>query len=125
MHAGGVVHSFTGSIDEAEELLALHPRLHIGINGCSLKTEDNCNAMACIPLQVRSPRPLMHRPNALQSNKCPPALTNSTAVRGARGRVRAQALRLRTRPRRRCRHCQRVYALHPHSRSAQRLLRDC
>lgn len=48
--AGGVVHSFTGTVDEVEDLLGLDPRIFIGINGCSLKTTDNLNAMALVPL---------------------------------------------------------------------------
>jgi TatD DNase family protein len=51
VNTGGVVHSFTGSIEEAQDLLKLHPRIFIGINGCSLKTEDNLAAMASVPLQ--------------------------------------------------------------------------
>lgn len=44
----GLVHSFTGNLKELENYLELG--LFIGVNGCSLKTEDNISIVKHIPL---------------------------------------------------------------------------
>ncbi|KAI0407005.1 TatD family hydrolase [Xylaria palmicola] len=48
LERGGVVHSFTGTAAEMHELADLG--LHIGTNGCSFKTDENCAVVREIPL---------------------------------------------------------------------------
>ena len=44
----GVVHSYTGDKEELEQLLEMG--LYIGVNGCSMKTAENCGIVKLIPL---------------------------------------------------------------------------
>ena len=45
---GGVVHSFDGSLKDLDQVLAV-AKLRVGINGCSLKLEDNLTVVAAVP----------------------------------------------------------------------------
>ena len=44
----GLVHSFTGTIDEMQSLVSLG--LDIGVNGCSMRTDENLEVVKAIPL---------------------------------------------------------------------------
>lgn len=44
----GLVHSFTGTMEEMNRMVALG--LDVGVNGCSLKTEENMEVVKAIPL---------------------------------------------------------------------------
>lgn len=50
-HRKFVTHSFTGSIDDLQNLLDLSPNSFIGMNGCSLKTEENIECAKIVPLE--------------------------------------------------------------------------
>ncbi|KAL6714808.1 hypothetical protein ACLMJK_007068 [Lecanora helva] len=45
----GLVHSFTGTREEMERLVALG--LDIGVNGCSMKSEENLEVVRAVPLE--------------------------------------------------------------------------
>lgn len=47
---GAVVHSFDGNLNFAKDILDLSPNFFIGINGCSLKSKENCQVVAELPL---------------------------------------------------------------------------
>lgn len=47
---GGVVHSFDGGAAALARVLALPQNLDVGVNGCSLRTEENLAVAATIPL---------------------------------------------------------------------------
>ncbi|KAJ5339206.1 hypothetical protein N7452_005934, partial [Penicillium brevicompactum] len=44
----GLVHSFTGTMEEMNRMVALG--LDVGVNGCSMKTEENLEVVKAIPL---------------------------------------------------------------------------
>ena len=45
----GLVHSFTGTIEEMDRLVTMG--FDIGVNGCSMKTEENLDVVRAIPLE--------------------------------------------------------------------------
>lgn len=44
---GGVVHTYDGSLEDAQKLISMG--FHIGLNGCSLKTEKNLEVVKALP----------------------------------------------------------------------------
>ncbi|CAM8880306.1 unnamed protein product [Rhodiola kirilowii] len=46
----GVTHSFTGSSEDCAKLLSISG-MYIGVNGCSLKTDENLNVVKSIPVE--------------------------------------------------------------------------
>ncbi|KAI5432446.1 hypothetical protein KIW84_036255, partial [Lathyrus oleraceus] len=48
--SGGVTHSFTGTTDECVKLLSFD-KMYIGINGCSLKANENLDVVKGIPIE--------------------------------------------------------------------------
>ena len=46
---GGCVHSFTGTWEEADALLKLRDDVYIGLNGCSLRTEESLAVAKRLP----------------------------------------------------------------------------
>lgn len=47
---GGVVHSFTGGVEEAKELLEFSENVFIGLNGCSLREQQGIEVASILPL---------------------------------------------------------------------------
>jgi TatD DNase family protein len=45
----GLVHSFTGTVEEMQRLVDMG--FDIGINGCSMKTEENVSVVKAVPLE--------------------------------------------------------------------------
>eukprot|EP00792_Barthelona_sp_PAP020_P009212 TRINITY_DN3279_c5_g2_i1.p1 TRINITY_DN3279_c5_g2~~TRINITY_DN3279_c5_g2_i1.p1 ORF type:complete len:299 (+),score=91.89 TRINITY_DN3279_c5_g2_i1:496-1392(+) len=50
VHSYCIVHSFTGTNEDLEKFLAF-PQVYFSINGCSFKTQEQCDVMKNIPLE--------------------------------------------------------------------------
>jgi len=105
LERGGVVHSFTGTVEEMRELSDLG--LYIGVNGCSFKTAENCAVVKEIGLdrlmletdgpwcEVRPshegwkyllpPKPVEAEVNATDSGSATPTPANGAAGAPAKG----------------------------------------
>ena len=66
----GLVHSFTGTVGEMQRLVALG--LDVGINGCSMKSEENLEVVKAIPLgslQIETDGPWVSTPSHCSAAK--------------------------------------------------------
>ena len=85
----GCVHSFTGTLAEMQELVDLG--FDIGINGCSLKTEENLTVTKEVPLerlQIETDGPWCEiRPSHASSKYLKDALTLPKAVKKEKWQV--------------------------------------
>ena len=66
---GGLVHSFTGTMEEMHKMVALG--LDIGVNGCSLKTEENLEVVRAMPLdriQIETDGPWVTASSSFESD---------------------------------------------------------
>ena len=66
----GLVHSFTGTLEEMQRLVAMG--FDIGINGCSMKTEENVAVVREVPLerlQIETDGPWVSPLQSLQKGK--------------------------------------------------------
>jgi TatD DNase family protein len=65
----GLVHSFTGTMGEMQRLLSMG--FDVGINGCSMKTEENVAVVRAIPLsriQIETDGPWVSDHSALPND---------------------------------------------------------
>ena len=94
----GVVHSFDGPADEAAELSGPELRLHVGLNGCSLRAEQNLAAARRVPagrLMVETDCPWCEvKPTHAGYKYIAPVRAAATTTGGAGGGARQDRSRI-------------------------------
>jgi TatD DNase family protein len=66
----GLVHSFTGTVEEMQRLVAMG--FDIGINGCSMKTDENISVVRVVPLdrlQIETDGPWVSQRSSLSRQR--------------------------------------------------------
>ena len=75
------MHSFTGTVEEMQRLVAMG--FDIGVNGCSMKTEENLDVVRAIPLeriQIETDGPWVRIPDQILLVTCSPNITYRTTA---------------------------------------------